>query len=52
MSNAGSLHNAARTGDLAELGKFLGEDVDVNATDKHQRTALHLAAWAGHVVRC
>eukprot|EP00892_Ulva_mutabilis_P004636 jgi/Ulvmu1/2544/UM139_0012.1 len=47
MSNAGLLHKASREGDLAVIGQCLSAGIDVNAKDKHKRTALHLAAWAG-----
>jgi ankyrin repeat protein len=43
------LHGAARTGDVAELGKSIAAGADVNARDKLKRTPLHLAAWAGQV---
>ena len=46
-----TLHHAAKTGDLTEIGRFLSIEADVNEVDKLQRTPLHLAAWAGHVVR-
>lgn len=43
-------HSAARTGDVSALEAALASDPDaVKATDKHSRTPLHLAAWAGHL---
>ncbi|CAN1199850.1 Poly [ADP-ribose] polymerase tankyrase-1 [Linum perenne] len=45
----GDLHAAARSGDLAAVQKILAsEPLAVNSRDKHSRTPLHLAAWAGH----
>lgn len=46
-----NLHTAARTGDLEAIGTCLLAGVALNDTDDHSRTPLHLAAWAGHVVR-
>ena len=51
MATSITLHQAAKDGDLAAIGKFISLDFDVNSLDKHQRTALHLAAWAGQTVR-
>lgn len=45
------VHEAARTGDLDALGAALATGADINARDKHRRSPLHLAAWAGHLVR-
>lgn len=52
MANSGLLHQASREGDLAMIGKLLSSGTDVNAKDKHKRTPLHIAAWAGQTVRC
>lgn len=44
------VHGAARSGDAAALEVAIAADPKaVKATDKHSRTPLHLAAWAGHV---
>ena len=36
-------------GDLEALGARVAAGDDVDGRDKHKRTALHLAAWAGQV---
>ena len=43
------LHAAARGGDLEALGARVAAGDDVHGRDKHKRTALHMAAWAGQV---
>lgn len=43
-----SLHDAARNGDLDALAKAIAVE-KVDARDKTSRTALHMAAWAGHM---
>ena len=46
---AHALHTLARTGDAEGVAAALAADPDcVTAVDSLQRTALHLAAWAGH----
>ena len=46
------LHKAARDGNLEEVERILsipdGKAPDPNDRDNLGRTALHLAAWAGH----
>jgi len=42
------LHDAASRGDLAAVRGLLVEGVDVDATDRLGRSALHKAALAGH----
>jgi ankyrin repeat protein len=42
-----ALHDAARKGDLAELTAIIGQGANLDQRDKHHRTPLHLAAWAG-----
>lgn len=42
-----SIHDYVRNGNLAEVQTFIATGGDVNTTDKHSRTPLHLAAWAG-----
>ncbi|XP_009132535.1 serine/threonine-protein phosphatase 6 regulatory ankyrin repeat subunit A [Brassica rapa] len=43
------LHSAARSGDLAAVQLIVSSNpLAVNSRDKHSRTPLHLAAWAGH----
>ncbi|CAH2078557.1 unnamed protein product [Thlaspi arvense] len=42
------LHSAARSGDLAAVQSIISSNtLAVNSRDKHSRTPLHLAAWAG-----
>lgn len=41
------LHTAARNNDVGQLHVLLAKGADINSRDKHSRTALHLAAWAG-----
>ncbi len=47
------LHEAVKTGDLSKVEEYLSrEDFDprtLNITDFHQRSALHLAAYIGHL---
>ena len=43
------LHAAARAGDLVALGARVAAGDEVDGRDKHRRTALHMAAWAGQV---
>ena len=38
-----------RAGDAAMVLKLLAQGQKVDSRDKHSRTALHLAAWAGQV---
>ncbi|KAG2244383.1 hypothetical protein Bca52824_093756 [Brassica carinata] len=43
------LHSAARSGDLTAVQLIISSNpLAVNSRDKHSRTPLHLAAWAGH----
>jgi ankyrin repeat protein len=44
------LHTAARNGDVARMLELIGLGTDLNSRDKHSRTALHMAAWAGQDV--
>jgi len=44
------LHTAARNGDVQRMLQLIGLGTDLNTKDKHARTALHLAAWAGQEV--
>jgi hypothetical protein len=44
------LHDAARTGDTAKIIGLLASSPDIDGRDKHSRTPLILAAWAGHLV--
>lgn len=46
--SSGSLHQLARAGQVEKARALLltSVDVNLNATDQLQRTALHLAAWA------
>ncbi|MFQ6647549.1 hypothetical protein Gotur_021595 [Gossypium turneri] len=46
--SGGDIHAAARSGDLSKLQSILASNPwAVNSRDKHSRTPLHLAAWAG-----
>lgn len=48
-STMSALHNAARD-NPAKCAEILAQgNANVNARDRHSRTPLHLAAWAGHV---
>ncbi|KAG9452847.1 hypothetical protein H6P81_005751 [Aristolochia fimbriata] len=49
ISNTGEdIHTAARNGDLQTVQTIsLSNPLSVNLRDKHSRTPLHLAAWAG-----
>ena len=42
-------HATARDGDLEALNTFIAAGSNLNQRDKHSRTPLHLAAWAGKV---
>ena len=44
-----ALHDAARNGDATAVGDLIQRGVDVNAVSEKGRTALHLAARAGHL---
>lgn len=43
-----TVHQAARIGDVNRVAQFLNNGADVDAVDKHGRTALHRAAFGGH----
>ena len=44
-----ALHAASRAGNVEEAKALLAADPDlIKAVDNLSRTALHLAAWAGH----
>lgn len=45
------LHTSARNGDKARMLQLIGLQTDLNTRDKHARTPLHLASWAGQEVR-
>jgi ankyrin repeat protein len=45
------LHTAARNGDTQRMVQLIGLKTDLDTRDRHARTALHLAAWAGQEVR-
>lgn len=46
------LHNAAKTGDQQRMVQLIGMDaLCINLRDRLSRTPLHLAAWAGQLVR-
>ncbi|KAJ8774286.1 hypothetical protein K2173_009717 [Erythroxylum novogranatense] len=43
------VHAAARSGNLSAVQSILSSNpLAVNSRDRHSRTPLHLAAWAGH----
>jgi ankyrin repeat protein len=45
-----AFHAAAREGNLEELQKLIAAGQDLNAKDRHLRTALVMASWAGKVI--
>ncbi len=45
---AGSIHVAARTGNIEAVKQHLAAGTDVDAKDMIGTTPLHLAAWGGH----
>ncbi|KAJ4802712.1 Ankyrin repeat-containing protein [Rhynchospora pubera] len=48
-SSEPELHAAARVGDLQKVESICSSNpLAVNTRDRHSRTPLHLAAWAGH----
>ncbi|GAV79529.1 Ank_2 domain-containing protein, partial [Cephalotus follicularis] len=48
MGRGEELHAAARSGELEAVESILNSNpLAVNSRDKHSRTPLHLAAWAG-----
>jgi ankyrin repeat protein len=49
MGREEDLHAAARSGDLESVESITSSNpLTVNSRDKHSRTPLHLAAWAGN----
>ena len=48
FSVAGSLHEAAKDGDLGKVKGLIAEGSDVNVSDENALTPLHLAAYRGH----
>ena len=46
---ASELHTAARAGDVERVRALLKEGVPVSSPDTLGGTALHDAAWSGHV---
>lgn len=45
------LHTAARSGDLEAVQRICSANpLAINSRDRHSRTPLHLAAWAGHTM--
>jgi uncharacterized protein len=47
---AGALHDAARSGDIAEVKRLLATGGDINERDGNDATPLHWAAYAGHTL--
>ncbi|KAL9230758.1 hypothetical protein vseg_006069 [Gypsophila vaccaria] len=48
-SNKEDIHIAARNGDVVSVEIIISTNpLSLNSRDKHSRTPLHLAAWAGH----
>ena len=43
------LHTACRNGDIAEVRRVIASGAKLNGRDKHSRTPLHMASWAGQV---
>ncbi|XP_058103879.1 uncharacterized protein LOC131247928 [Magnolia sinica] len=47
-NSSADIHTAARTGDVETLQSISSSNpLAINSRDKHSRTPLHLAAWAG-----
>ncbi|XP_077244750.1 ankyrin repeat family protein [Tasmannia lanceolata] len=47
-SSKNDIHTAARTGDIHAIQSICTSNpLSINSRDKHSRTPLHLAAWAG-----
>ena len=46
---AGSLHNAAKNGDIEQVKKLIAQGADVNAKGRHGLMALTIASEKGHV---
>lgn len=44
-----ALHTAAREGSVKELKALIQSGSKIDEKDKHSRTPLHMASWAGHV---
>ncbi len=44
---AETIHDFVRAGNIDEVRTLIATGCDINASDKFQRTPLHLAAWAG-----
>lgn len=44
-----ALHTAAREGNVEELKALIQSGSKIDEKDKHSRTPLHMASWAGHV---
>jgi hypothetical protein len=49
-AGSSELHDAARTGDSAKIIELLAGSPDIDSRDKHSRTPLIMAAWAGQLV--
>ena len=47
MTLMADAHAAARDGNLEALQEIIAAGGNLNQRDKHSRTPLHLAAWAG-----
>ncbi|KMT11471.1 hypothetical protein BVRB_5g107960 [Beta vulgaris subsp. vulgaris] len=48
-SKSDDIHTAARNGDVIAVELIISDNpLAINSRDKHSRTPLHLAAWAGH----
>ena len=41
------IHDYVRQGSIEDVQTYIATGGDINAADKHSRTPLHLAAWAG-----
>lgn len=43
------IHTSAREGNQTNINLLITYGADLNVKDRHSRTPLHLAAWAGHL---
>lgn len=48
LAQAGPLHDAARSGDIAEISRLLEEGEKINERNARGQTPLHIAAAMGH----
>lgn len=48
LAGAGSLHEAAKDGDLGKVKGLIADGSDVNVNDENGLTPLHLVVYRGH----